>query len=173
MRLYKKLVYVGSIWSLLQYSILTISGIALYSMLYPMKRVLDSVPLDGVSLIYSSIHLLFLFGITGVVTCIIIIFSVKKIKKVDSIRKKLSKILIITGIVLFVLQIIQFPLVVDMLADKGMTEEPGTDWHSAFYDSLLTTETMIGILFGIIPSIILVISGILAMKFNENQKLNI
>lgn len=165
MRLYKKLGYIGSIWILLEHSFLTIVVIVSLPMLYQLKPFLEASQPSASNLIFSLLHSSLLSGIVGIITCVIIIFSVKKIKRPDSIRKKLSIILIITGIILFVIQIIQFLIWLNF-ADEVITSSLT---YTGGYTSILNTESILGILIGIIPSVILIISGILAVKFVETK----
>ena len=173
MKSYKKVAYVGAIWSLLQYNLFIITALYSSSMISQVKPIVDMKLDYTLNFVTSMVPLLFLFGIAGIMTCIVIIFSLKKIKKADLIRKKLSKILIITGIVLFVLQIIQFPIMVNGMDEAIRSTPQYNGWYTGSYTDVLDSEKTTGIVVSVIPSIILVISGILAMKFNENQKLNI
>ena len=164
--MYKKLVYVGSIWSLLQHSILVITSVVTYSMVYPLKSLFEAIPSLPFSFIFSLIDFVFLFGVIGIIICIIVIFSVKKIKKPDLIRKRLSTILITIGIILFVMQIAAFLILLHFTGESITSPS----YYPAGYTTVLNTESIIGGLFGMVPSVILIISGILAMKFNENLK---
>lgn len=132
-------------------------------MLDQLKPVLEAQS-SAFDLIFSLAHSIILLTIVGITTCIVIIFLVRKIKRPDLIRKKLSIILIIAGIILFILPITDFLIVLNFTDEViGLSSIP-----AGYYN-----ESIMGILIGIIPSVILIISGILAMKFNENQKLNI
>ena len=168
MKLYKKLAYVGSVWGLLAYTLLILSSIVSFFLLEKIRPLLETQELVAI-IIYSIFNIAFLLGIVGIATCIITIISVKKIKKPDSIRKKLSVILIAAGIILVILLSVQSLFLLELL--DIVMEIPGY-YPIPDEADLDYTQFILSLLFNIIPSILLIVSGILSWRFNKNQKIN-
>lgn len=163
MKLYKKLAYVGSVWGLLSYASLMLSSIVSFFLLEKVRPLLETQELVAI-IMYSIFDMAFLLGIVGTATCIITIISVKKIKP-DSIRKKLSVILIVAGIILVILLSVQSLFLLKLL--DIVMEIPGY-YPIPDEADLDYTQFNLSLLFNIIPSILLIVSGILSWKFNKN-----
>ena len=167
MVLYKKLAYVGSIWSLIQYLSLLIISITSWIYFEDIFTVIKHVQVQEVFMMTSLFSSAFLFGITGTIISIIGIISIKKIKENNSVRKKLSIILIVSGITLLGLHTGQYMFMtefIDTIITSSSTYIGGYDQslRPDFTDSL-------NILFILVPSIILIISGFLAIRFTKNE----
>ena len=162
MILYKVLAYVGGILGLLKYGFTF--GIFVYiSYLMPESRQLAV-------LIGSSDSMSFLMGlgfwsaIVGIAVSIIVIVTVKK---VSFIKKKLSAILILMGGIFFVVSWIAFQFMSGIVDDVVATSS--TNFWSAIaiagHDADKVYEGMNQqFLIEIIPSILLISSGLLAFR---------
>ncbi len=160
MILYKVLAYVGSIWSLLGYISLLGVAIAMPALLSDIMPILEASRDKSFVFFSSLLNFVLLLGIVGTAISITAIIATKKIK---SITKTLPIILIIAGIVFIALQGIQYGYMEDVF---GMITE-GSPYYGtaeAEFEDKFFGKISESFVIGIIPGILLVVSGMLAFR---------
>ena len=160
MQLYKILAYAGSIWSLIGYVSLLISGIASSVMLRDIMPMLQYTQNQSFQFMSSLMNLAFLLGIIGIGMSITVIVSTKKL---TPIRKRLPIILIVSGAVFLVLQWVQYNYMVDVFNTVTANYPYYSSAEAEFEDKFFAEQSK-NFLIGIIPSVLLIVSGILAFR---------
>lgn len=166
MALYRKLSYVGSIWSLFTYVFLLGSSVILPASTGNMMPFLEISQPQSYQFMSSLTGFMFLTGFIGVVMSVIAIVVTRKI---NATRRKLFLILIFVGIVLWLLQWGQYNFVVGIF--NQMTA--GSSFYGAAeatFENNFFTQMKSSALIGLIPSFLLLVSGVLAFRIYRKPK---
>lgn len=166
MALYKILAYVGSIWSLLVYVSLLGIGIGSSAMLSDIMPMLQISQEQSFLFMSSLLNLSLWLGIIGTATSITVIIATKKIKP---ITKKLPGILIIAGIVFVGLQCAQYSYMENVF-DMVMAGSPPYGTAEAEFEDKFFGQMSVSFVGGIIPAILLIVSGILSFRIYRKPK---
>lgn len=166
MALYKKLAYAGSIWSLIQYIPLLVASIYSSALLVDIIPILKFAQQESYYFMSSLLDFAFLAGLVGIIISVIAIIATRKF---NPMMKRIPIILIIVGVVFLVLQSGQYNFIAGMF--NTMTAD--TPYYSAAdiaFEDQFFNNLSYGALFGIIPGILLIVSGILAFRIYREPK---
>lgn len=114
---------------------------------------------------YFMSSLLDFVFLTGLVGIIISVTAIMATRKINPIRKRLSIILIVMGIVFLVLQLGQYNFMVGVF-NTLTADAPYYGTAEAALENNFFTVLSSGALFGIIPGILLIVSGVLAFRIS-------
>ena len=166
MALYKKLAYAGSIWSLIQYIPLLVTTIVSSVLSVDILPIMEQAQPESYYFMSSLLDFGFLTGLAGIIISVIAIIATRKI---NPMMKRLPIILIIVGVVFLILQWGAYNFMVGVFN----TITADTSYYGAaevaFEDQFFTVLSY-GALFGIIPGILLIVSGILAFRIYREPK---
>lgn len=166
MALYKILAYVGSIWSFITYVPLLVIAIFSSVLLRDIMPILQQTQEQSFLFMSSMMNLVFLLGIIGIAMSITVIIATRKIKP---IMKRLPIILIIAGIVFVVLQWVQYSYMEDVF-DIVTAGLPYYGTAEAEFEDNFFGKLSESFVIGIIPSIILIVSGMLAFRIYRKPR---
>ncbi len=167
MELYKKLAYTGAIWGLAKYSI-GLGTFAVFTAFIDITPGMNNIQ-ETFPDLANTIHLVSLFGVIGVLLSVVVIMAIKNI---SFVQNKLSVILIITGIVFIGMSWLTDDFRYTVLEDNIICASTsincalalsGINLSSIYNAVILQTIT------GNIPSILLIVSGILAFRIHKKQ----
>ena len=166
MALYKKLAYAGSIWSLIQYIPLLVTTIVSSVLSVDIMPIIEQAQPESYYFMSSVLDFGFLTGLVGIIISVIAIIATRKI---NSMMKRLPIILIIVGVVFLVLQWGTYNFLVGVFNTITSDASYYGAAEAAFEDQFFTALSY-GALFGIIPGILLIVSGISAFRIYREPK---
>ncbi len=166
MALYKKLAYAGSIWSLIQYIPLLVTAIYSSVLSVDIMPILKQAQPESYYFMSSLLDFMFLTGVVGIIISVIAIITTRKI---HPMMKKLPIILIIVGIVFLVLQWGAYNFLVGVF-NMVTADAPYYGAAEVAAEDQFFTGLSYATLFGIIPGILLIVSGILAFRIYREPK---
>jgi len=166
MPLYKKLAYAGSIWSLIQYIPLLVTTIVSSVLSVDIMPIIEQAQPESYYFMSSVLDFGFLTGLVGIIISVIAIIATRKI---NPMMKRLPIILIIVGVVFLVLQWGAYNFMVGVFNTITADASYYGAAEAAFEDQFFTVLSY-GALFGIIPGILLIVSGILAFRIYREPK---
>ena len=166
MALYKKLAYAGSIWSLIQYIPLLVTTIVSSVLSVDIMPIIEQAQPESYYFMSSVLDFGFLTGIVGIIISVIAIIATRKI---NPMMKRLPIILIIVGVVFLVLQWGAYNFMVGVFNTITADASYYGAAEAAFEDQFFTVLSY-GALFGIVPGILLIVSGVLAFRIYREPK---
>lgn len=158
--LYKKLAYAGSIWNLIIYVPSLATSIVSSGLLGDIMPLLEKTQPQFYYFTFALLDFMFLTGLVGIIISVTAIITTRKI---NPIRKRLSIILIVMGIIFLVLQWTLYNFMVGIF-DIVTADAPYYDTADITAENNFFTALSYNALFGIIPGILLIVSGILAFR---------
>ena len=166
MALYKKLAYAGSIWSLIQYIPLLVTTIVSSVLSVDIMPIMEQAQPESYYFMSSVLDFGFLTGLVGIIISVIAIIATRKI---SPMMKRLPIILIIVGVVFLVLQWGAYNFMVGVFNTITADASYYGAAEAAFEDQFFTVLSY-GALFGIVPGILLIVSGVLAFRIYREPK---
>ena len=142
------------------YVFLLISGIVSSVMLRDIMPILQQTQKQSFQFMSSLMDFVFLLGIIGVGMSITVIITTKKL---TPLMKRLPIILIVSGVVFLVLQWVQHNYMVGIF-NTITSNAPYYGSAEVEFEGKFFAEESKNFLIGIIPSILLIVSGILAFR---------